>query len=247
MGSLKQFFEKNSENLIDKWDHYFDIYEFYFSKFKSRPINILEIGVFQGGSLLMWKDYFHKESKIYGIDFNPVCKQFESENIEIHIGSQSDIIFLKEFLSKVPPLDVIIDDGGHKMDQQILSFETLFKHLKPGGVYICEDTHTSYWKNYGGGLKKSSSFIEFSKDRIDDLHAWHSRNVSFKKNYFTENIKSVHFYDSMVVFLKDTIEPPVSKRTGKYVIDPGSLSEPVLNNSSFFFTLLNRIKRILKF
>lgn len=244
---LKEYFDKNSGNLIDKWNHYFDIYDFYFSKFRSQPINFLEIGVFQGGSLLMWKNYFHQNSIIHGIDFNPDCKNFESNNIYIHIGSQSDKVFLEDLLSKVPFFDIIIDDGGHKMNQQIISFEILFKHLKPGGIYICEDTHTSYWSNYGGGFKKPSSFIEYSKDRIDDLHAWHSRESSFKRNYYTENLKSIHFYDSMVVFLKDSIEPPVSKRSGMYVIDPGNLGEPILNKTGLFSLLLKRIRRIFKY
>ena len=226
MNDLRQYFEKNNSNLIDKWVHYFDVYELYFHKFRNRPINLLEIGVFQGGSLLMWKNYFHSQSKIFGIDFNSECKKFEQDNINIHIGSQSDKAFLRNFISKIPKFDIIIDDGSHKMNDQIISFEILFDHLNYGGIYVCEDTHTSYWKNYGGGIKKQDSFIEFSKSKIDDLHAWHSRDKNHKMSLYTQNLLSIHFYDSMVVFLKDKVEKPVSRRTGEFIINPGNLMEP---------------------
>lgn len=246
MGELKNYFLQNKGNLIDKWIHYFDIYEFYFSSFRNKPICLLEIGVFQGGSLQMWKNYFHSESEIFGIDFNPECKKFESDNVYIHIGSQADVSFLKEFISVTPKFDIIIDDGSHKVDHQKISFEILFDHLNEGGIYICEDTHTSYWSNYGGGFKVDSSFVEYSKNKIDDLNAWHSRSPQFKKNKFTENIKSIHFYDSMVVIMKGKVSKPISKRTGKFVIDPGSLVEPEFKKKNFLKSIFNKAIKFLK-
>lgn len=112
----------------------------------------------------------------------------------------------------------MLDDGGHTMKQQINTFEVLFNHVKYGGLFLCEDLHTSYWWLYGGGLRKKATFIEYSKRLIDDMHAWYSKNSRFKVNYYTQSIRAIHFYDSMVVFEKEKVDPPVSKQTGKMMI-----------------------------
>jgi hypothetical protein len=107
----------------------------------------------------MWKDYFGDKAVIFGIDIDPRCKQFEEENIKIFIGSQSDRNFLRDIKKTIPKIDVLIDDGGHTMNQQIVSYEELFDHIKEDGVYLCEDLHTSYWRSFGGGHKRRGSFI----------------------------------------------------------------------------------------
>lgn len=211
---LEKYFRNNDKRLIFKWTHYFDIYERYFSKYRNTEVVILEIGVFHGGSLQMWKDYFGPKVKIYGIDINPQCKELEEENIEIFIGSQSDKKFLQEVKSKIPKVDILIDDGGHRMQQQIVSFEELFDVVKDDGIYLCEDTHTSYWLEYGGGYKRRGSFIEYSKNFVDYLHAFHSRQQGLQPNSFTKAVKSVHFYDSIVVLEKGKREAPIEEKTG---------------------------------
>lgn len=115
----------------------------------------------------MWKNYFGPKAKIYGIDVNPKCKELEEENIKIFIGSQADRKFMKEIKKLIPPVDILIDDGGHTMHQQIVSYEELFDHVKNNGVYLCEDVLTSYWLKYGGGNKRKGTFIEYSKNFID--------------------------------------------------------------------------------
>ena len=114
---------------------------------------MLEIGVSGGGSLAMWKDYLGLEAKILGIDIVPACKEHEAENIEVFIGSQDDQVLIGQVLEKYPRLDVVLDDGSHQTSHMIRSFELLYDHLAPHGVYIVEDTHTCYWPKYeGGGL-----------------------------------------------------------------------------------------------
>jgi cephalosporin hydroxylase len=120
MNDLEKYFRLNDKRLIHKWNHYFEVYDRHFSKYRNKDIVILEIGVSHGGSLQMWKDYFGDKAKIYGIDINPQCKEFEEENIKIFIGSQSDRNFLREVKAQIPPIDILIDDGGHTMVQQIL-------------------------------------------------------------------------------------------------------------------------------
>lgn len=231
MNVLQSYFENNKENAINKWMHYFEIYDRHFRKYVGKDVVILEIGVFQGGSLKMWKDYFGEKAKIYAIDVFDKCKQFEEENVEVFIGSQSDRGFLNSVKKKIPKIDILIDDGGHFMDQQIISFEELYSHIKPDGVYLCEDTHTSYWSKYGGGYKKETSFIEYSKNFIDHINAWHSKNDELSVTDITKSTHSIHFYDSIVVLEKRRMVPPVSKITGEIIIDIMDFPENQPNKS----------------
>ncbi|HEX8547793.1 MAG TPA: class I SAM-dependent methyltransferase [Cytophagaceae bacterium] len=251
MNELQKFFEVNEQNLMNKWVHYFDIYERYFSSYRDKEVVILEIGVYQGGSINMWKEYFGNKAKIYAIDINPLCKRFESENVRIFIGSQSDRAFLQEVINEIPELDILIDDGGHYMDQQIISFEELYPHVKEGGIYLCEDLHTSYWKDYGGGLKKSDTFIEYSKNLIDLLNSWHYAPEQ-SITQFTRSTYSLHYYDSVLVIEKRKIAKPESRVTGKPVIDQSSfdaddtrnkVKSVSANETSLFNKLSNFVKK----
>ncbi|WP_115463020.1 class I SAM-dependent methyltransferase [Winogradskyella aurantiaca] len=211
---LEVYFRNNDGRLIHKWNHYFDVYERHFSRFRNKEINILEIEVSHGGSLQMWKNYFGDKAKIYGIDVNPKCQDLEEENIKIFIGSQSDRKFLRQVKAQIPKVDIFIDDGGHTMKQQIVSYEELFDHVKDDGVYLCEDLHTSYLSRWGGGHKRRSSFIEYSKNFIDFIHAFHSKQRSLKVNSFTKSVDSLHYYDSILVVEKKPREAPFHEQTG---------------------------------
>lgn len=90
---LLELFEKNQGRLIDKWTHYFDIYHRHFARFRNKPVKVLEIGVFKGGSLAMWRKYFGPQAKIFGVDIDPVCKDFEEDGIKVIIGDQEDRTF----------------------------------------------------------------------------------------------------------------------------------------------------------
>lgn len=231
MSDLQKYFENNTGTAINKWLHYFDVYDFWFKKYRNRPVVILEVGVFQGGSLRMWREYFGKEAEIYAIDVNPVCKQFEGEGTKIFIGSQEDRNFLRSVKSQIPKIDILIDDGGHTMNQQIVTFEEMFDHVDENGLYLCEDLHTSYWKVYGGGYKKKGSFIEYSKDLIDRLNAWHIKDNTLQVNNFTRSTYSLHYYDSILLIQKKTIEPPFSKMTGEIKIPISSFPTPKVKES----------------
>jgi 23S rRNA U2552 (ribose-2'-O)-methylase RlmE/FtsJ len=123
------------------------------------PDALLEIGIAQGESINMCKHYFGSKAKIYGLDINPECKQFDDENIRVFIGSQSDRTFLRELKSTIPKIDILIDDGEHILDQQNTSLEELFDHINVNGIYLCEDVHTSYLELYGGGDGKNNIFF----------------------------------------------------------------------------------------
>ncbi len=216
METLKEIYENHSGRLLNKWAHYLDIYEKYFAPYRNKDITLLEFGIAHGGSLELWRKFFGPDVKIIGVDVNPECKKFEEKNTTIFIGSQEDKTFLSELRSNVPQIDILIDDGGHTMKQQIVTFQEMFDHVKDGGLYICEDTHTSYWEDYHGGYKKKSTFIEFAKNFIDDIHGWHFEvNGKPHINNITKKVRGVHFYDSVVILEKENMQPPVNTFKGK--------------------------------
>ncbi|MDB5231622.1 MAG: class SAM-dependent methyltransferase [Chitinophagaceae bacterium] len=216
MDSLRQIFDDHKDRLIHKWDNYFEVYERYFEKYRNTDVIFFEIGIAHGGSLQMWRKYFGEKAIIIAVDVNPECKQFEEGNTHVFIGSQDDAIFLNELKGKLPRVDILLDDGGHTMKQQLVTFEHMFDFVKSDGLYVCEDLHTSYWKRYGGGYKNQYSFIEFSKNIIDNLHGWHAPGKSYKKmfNHLTEKIFSIHYFDSIIVIEKRKRIAPIDQEIG---------------------------------
>jgi 23S rRNA U2552 (ribose-2'-O)-methylase RlmE/FtsJ len=216
MNDLEKYFTENTDRSIHKWQHYFDIYDSHFSRFRNTDVHVVEFGVSEGGSLQMWKHYFGPECRIYGVDINPYCKELEEDRIKIFIGDQEDREFLRSLVREIPRIDILIDDGGHRMQQQINTFEELFPHVQPHGIYLCEDMHTSYWKGWGGGgYRKRGTFIEYSKNLVDSINAWHSQTPRLKVTDFTRSARSLHFYDSVLVIEKDVVNEPFHLRTGE--------------------------------
>lgn len=247
---MEKYFRENPGRLIHKFIHYFDIYDTYFSKYRGREVVLLEIGVSHGGSLQMWKNYFGAKVKIYGLDINPECKKFEEPGIKIFTGSQSDRKFLGNMLSQIPPIDILIDDGGHGMRQQIITFEETFNHVKKDGIYICEDLHTSYWLKYGGGHRRKGTFIEYSKKFIDKLNAEYSEQGSLKKNSFTQSVRGLHFYNSMLVIEKGEVTNTHHEKTGNPALSETfeitRIPTPLLKPANAVFYVVNSILRFLR-
>ena len=205
----------------DKWVHYFNIYKENFSRYKNKKITILEIGVLNGGSLKMWQNYFSPDSTIAGIDIISKCKKYEKDNIKIYIGDQTDINFLGSVIKEIGTPDIIIDDGGHTCNQQITSFDYLFQHLNNQGIYLVEDTHSSYHPNFQD-RHDGLTFMEYAKSLSDQLNLWnknhdykiYKKEVKEKINmpYFTKNIYKIAFYNSIVAFYKKHIKMPQGRK-----------------------------------
>jgi SAM-dependent methyltransferase len=212
---LAEYFLDNTGRLIHKWHHYFEVYHRHFERFRGRAPVVLEFGVSHGGSLQMWRHYFGRDAFIIGVDIDPACAQLAEERIAVVIGDQDDRTFLRDLRRRFPRVDILIDDGGHTMTQQITTFEELYAHVRPDGVYLCEDLHTSYWPQFGGGVRREGTFIEYSKALIDRLHAWHSAEPGFAVDEFTRNAFALHYYDSILVIEKRPIPKPVHSRTGR--------------------------------
>jgi 23S rRNA U2552 (ribose-2'-O)-methylase RlmE/FtsJ len=194
-------FYENPGKDIFKWNHYLPIYEKHFFRFVNRPVTILEIGCLHGGSLQLWKRYFGPHATIIGVDIEPGCLSHVEDQISIRIGSQNDRAFLSSVVEEFGSIDIVIDDGSHFSDDQIISFNTLFDHLSDNGIYAVEDLHTNYWTEAGGGVKKPGTFIETAKQLIDELNAYHTRGA-LDVTRFTNTAASMHFYDSMVIIEK---------------------------------------------
>lgn len=181
-----------------KHSTYFHSYDHFFSKYRNQNITFVEIGILGGGSLFMWRDYFGPNARIIGVDLNPNAKKWESEGFEIYIGSQSDAAFWTEFVEKVGSIDVVLDDGGHTYEQQIITTESLLGSMKDGGIIVIEDTHTSYMNGFG---PKSKSFIEYTKKLIDDVNMRFGKFSHFASE---KRIWSIEVVESMVAFKINT-------------------------------------------
>ena len=175
-----------SQRGVWKWDHYFEIYERHFSKFVGASPTVLEIGVLNGGSLDMWRNYFGT-SQIIGVDINQECLKYTDHRIVI--GDQGDRSFWRNLNLSV---DVLIDDGSHRPEDQIATLEEMLPRLNPGGVYLCEDIHGVH-----------NGFCEYVHGMIKSLNAMQENPSA------TQQWLSVHSYPFVTVIEKSL--HPISK------------------------------------
>ena len=198
---LEEYFDSVASGPgIWKWRHYFDVYHRHLEKFRGRPVNVVEVGVYSGGSLRMWTEYFGDTCRIFGVDIEEACRAYERENVKIVIGDQSDRGFWRRFTSEVPPIDVVIDDGGHQVDQQVATLEELLPHLRPGGVYICEDIpgKLNEFGMYVCGLSRRLYEPLATASNPDD----NARRLVYRASPFQAAIESIHLYPYLVVIEK---------------------------------------------
>lgn len=216
MKRLKEIFDNDLTLGSDKWEPYFEIYEKHFSKFIDKSPVVVEVGVQGGGSIQMWKKFFGKDSKVIGIDIDPKVMSHAShyeDGIKLCLGDQGNPEFWDNFLRENPKIDVFIDDGGHTMYQQKLTFLKVFPHISENGVFLCEDTHTCYDVNphtpiTDSGIYNPDNFIEFSKRMVEVLHYnfvhdFQKPKIDSTLLQICKNLRSVTFYNSIVVFEKD--------------------------------------------
>lgn len=200
---LVDHLKKTDHKSLTKWRHYFSIYEREMGRFLKTPVSFLEIGVFKGGSLPMWLEYFPEGSTLTFIDIDPACKSLEIPGTNVRIGDQADSAFLNDVAAEFGPFDVILDDGSHINAHQIKTFEALWPHVQNRGLYMVEDCHTSYWPGFGGGFRNEASFIEYAKRLIDTMHSWYSdQDDLFAFQEMARDLNSVRFYDSIVAIEK---------------------------------------------
>jgi len=197
----------------DKWGahSYTQHYQLHFEKFKNKKINLLEIGIggydnqYAGGSSLrMWKSYFSK-ANIYALDIYDK-KSIQEKRIKIYKGSQTDETVLNEMANESGGFDIIIDDGSHVNEHVIKTFGILFEKLNSGGIYVIEDTQTSYWPEFGGdsdNLLNPKTMVNFFKNFVDSLNNKEFIKPGYRQSYFDKNIISIHFYHNLIFIYKD--------------------------------------------
>lgn len=208
-----------------KWLDYFDIYEKEFSRLRHQQPKILEIGVYKGASLNLWRKYFGDGATIVGIDIDPNCLSHHApENgIFVEIGSQDDSAFLQNIISKYGPFDLIIDDGSHISSHQIASFNALFLDgiKSDGGLYFVEDLECIYWGNtveYRDGKISSVDFFKMLIDIQNGIFSTYTYNDfalhtgtaldCFVAPLIAHHIAGVRFYRGIVVVEKKLQVPP---------------------------------------
>ena len=167
----------------------------------------------------MWREYFGKDARIIGIDLHPNAKELEKLGFEIYIGSQSDKNFWRNFYTKVGKIDILLDDGGHVNDQQIVTLSESVNNINDDGIIMTEDVHTSYIKKFGNPSKYS--YINYSKYLIDVVNS-RFPETEIKKNNFRNKIYSISFYESIVAIKinsKKSIEPNILRNSETKTIE----------------------------
>ncbi len=200
--NVNRFKKIIDENIVGpgiwKWEHYLEVYDRYFGKFVGTEMSLVEIGVFSGGSLGMWQKYFGEHCLIHGVDIEEACKVYEGNKVAIHIGDQADRKFWRKFKQENKRADIIIDDGGHHWEQQIITLEELLPWLNEGGVYICEDIHGDFnrFRAYCEGL-----VFHIDACDVSDMPA--NSGLISKKIDFQKDIYSIHSYGFLFVIEKN--------------------------------------------
>jgi len=248
--SLIELFSNNQGKITDKWTLYLNLYEKLLKPYENHEVNILEIGIQNGGTLEIWGTYFKRAKNIIGCDVDPECiaLRYSDHRIKIVVGDANTNDTENSITNHSKDFDIIIDDGSHKSSDVIKSFFRYFPYLTDNGIYIIEDTHTSYWKNYEGGLYNPYSTLSFVKRLIDIINYEHWRLSGVERKCILRNIAeqfevdinefdllrlhSIKFYNSICVIEK---KKPEENILGKRLVvgeeEPISNGFHLLHNS----------------
>ena len=220
MDSLKTLHENHQGKVSDKWTRYLEDYDPILTPYRNQTINLLEIGVQNGGSLEVWSKYFPEATHIIGCDINEKCQDlhYDDPRIQVIIGDAGTDATKQQILAIVPTFDIIIDDGSHTSGDIVRNFAHYFDRLNDNGTFIIEDLHCSYWQEFDGGLYHPYSAINFLKNLADIVNHEHwglpLRNnetleeICHRYNVITPHslahIHSVEFINSVCIIKKRT-------------------------------------------
>ena len=194
---LRQVFAGLQQKSL-KVDSYFPIYQSLFERYREMPdLVFVEVGVMNGGSLMMWREYFGPTARIIGVDFSPTAEAMRAKGFEIFIGDQGSPEFWRAFYREIGSIDVLLDDGGHTNKHQITTVECALDHIKDGGLIVVEDTITSYLKQWGNPSR--FSFMNYAKLVADKIQT-RSPLATEIANRFSAVCYSVSFFESVVAF-----------------------------------------------
>ena len=199
---MERVFYSHQGLAADKWHHYLAIYERYLNRYRDTHARLLEIGVQDGGSLQIWREYLGVHARVQGLDIEPRCASLPVD-AEVTIGDQVDPATLDAIAAGATPLNIVIDDGGHRWRDQIKTFAILFPQMADDGVYICEDVHTSYVDQFGDD--DGPTFIDYARSLVDRIHAPYQGRL---ETPVSRLIQGIHIYDSVVVIEKGPRKTP---------------------------------------
>lgn len=195
---LRAYFDSHREGRgVWKWLHYFDIYHRHFSRFTGREVHVLEIGVYSGGSLEMWREYFGPKCRVYGVDIERACKVYEDDRTKIFVGDQGDRGFWKRFKEQNPAIDILIDDGSHDPEHQIVTLEEMLPHLRPGGIYLCEDVHGK-WNRFHAYVQGLATEL----NSVESVTSDRQKGLACTPTELQAAIQSIHLYPFVTVIEK---------------------------------------------
>ena len=255
--SLVDIHKKHKGKVSDKWGLYLDVYDRSFQHLRGKQISLLEIGVQNGGSLEVWAKYFPRAKTILGCDIDPKCGElsYDDDRISVIVSDANSDQGFEAVTKKASSFDIIIDDGSHKSSDIVGTFGRYFDLLKPGGLYVAEDLHCSYWPTFEGGIFAERSAMAFFKALIDLINVDHwgpgevLANVGGEKSevsvdaifdpFFPSGnaplslkqgvIRSIEVYDSVVIVRKSA-NATDSKLGQRYVVgDDAKVNAKVLN------------------
>jgi len=188
--------------------NYLKYYEQHFASMRYKPVSLLEIGIWEGGSLKMWEEYF-PDGKIFGIDIDEKI-QYDSTRIKTLVADQGDSNQLRAILGDDTDLDIVIDDGSHEGLHQLISFNTIFPILKPGALYCIEDllcTYDSRWNdpiNFRDRLKQMIEEVNMSGNISND-HICANKEEAVTKyggSYWDKHIEWIFVSCGLVIIKK---------------------------------------------
>lgn len=199
MRSLDQIAIEKGTDKASPQHNYCQYYDMVFDPIRFKEINLLEIGIDKGASLLMWHEYF-PHSEIHGIDIRDGYEYLNEKGIKTHIvdqGSKGDLILFAEQYPNY--FDIIIDDGSHQSADMVLSFEILFKYLKSGGYYIIEDLLCCYdnrWSVGDGAINRIKRMVsEVNMDGLIPNDQICANKKEASKKYGTEQY---HYFEKHI-------------------------------------------------
>ena len=236
--SIEKIHREKKGKVSDKWGSYLPFYDELFEKYRTKKLSLLEIGIQNGGSLETWGEFFTEATVIIGCDINELCSnlQYEDSRIHIVIGDANQPKSINEITKICNEFDIIIDDGSHLSNDILNSFYKYFPIVKPGGIYVIEDTHTLYMDSFGGGILNEFSAYSFFKKLVDVINNQFWGNLLsidvYLRTFFQKGqiplfikegwIESVEFRNSIIMIKKSPVA--TNEKLGGRVIT-GSIAE----------------------
>ena len=172
---LEDLYLDNKGKVSDKWGNYLPVYDRIFADYRDKTINLLEIGIQNGGSLEIWSKFFPLSKIMVGCDINPDCGElkYDDSRIVVVVGDANSDEVKTDILRNSNTFDIIVDDGSHRSADIVKSFANYFPQLANEGLYVAEDLHCSYWQEFEGGLYDPYSSVAFFKKLADILNYEH--------------------------------------------------------------------------